>query len=137
MRTSIFNNKPYLDLVIQGKQMNVAKVLYIAKHKTITSDLHPEYAAKINVYGMPGHDESKLDVGRVLIANQKLNLPSVAGEYCETVIQSKSFAKRYSAIIIEIDDTYDTLVDIGTETVIMTEPGNVEDNSDNDASGLT
>ena len=135
MITSVFNNKPYFDLIIQGKQMNVSKVVYIARHKGITSSSYPETAAKINVYAMPGHAENK--AGKVLIASTLLNVPSTPGEYCETVISSKLFSNRYSAIIIEIDDSYGTLEDIGTETIILTSPANITSNNVNVPGGTT
>jgi len=118
IKRSIFNGKEYLDLVQQGKQMVIDKLIYITKHKDITAPDDNAKAGSISVYGVPHHGESMVDVE--LVKDQHFNLPATPGEWCSTVIDAAGWNENYEAVVIEVDwEGSDgvLLQDIGTESV--------------------
>jgi len=129
-RTVIFNGKPYLDLVVNGKQVLVDKLVFITKHRTLTAD-NIDLAGRVSVFAIPNNDESKND--NILIDSIPFNLPSVAGEYTATIIQSDKLSKEYAGIIVEI--TYASssgvayLEEVLTETVVFKDSKSLIDNS--------
>jgi len=128
VKRSMFNGKEYLDLIQQGKQMIVDKVIFITKHKGITSTADSSLAGHVTIYGIPHHGEDADTV--VLIDAQRFNLPSVAGEWCSTVIDAQGWSDNYEGLVIDID-WRGHLQDVGTEAIkfrsvksIMTEASN-------------
>lgn len=119
IKRSIFQGKEYLDLIQQGKQMVVDKLIYIVKHKTLVADSGEANAGSVSVYGVPHHGEQMTD--KTLVDAQRFNLPTVAGGYCSTVIDAAGWNDNYEAIIIDIDwegaDGVVYLQDVGTEGV--------------------
>jgi len=122
IKRSIFNGKEYLDLIQQGKQMVPDKVVFITKHKEITSGEGSDLTGSVSIYGVPHHGERYAD--NQLVSAQSFNLPSTAGMYCSTVIDIDEKINNYEAIIIEINwghkhnvDTTVYLQDVGSEIV--------------------
>ena len=135
IKTSIFNGNEFFSLIVNGQQMVIDKIVYITKHHTLVAGAtdNPK-AGAVTVYGIPSHDEKKAD--KILIADKKFNLPSVAGEWCETIIQSDVLCETYSALIIEVDYEGNTPGDLyldldPVEMVLIKAPKNIVPNNEN------
>jgi len=60
-------------------------------------------AASIYIYGIPIYNENKLDTDHTLISSQRLNLPSIAGQECTTVMDLNCGVGKFEAIQVKID----------------------------------
>ena len=135
IKRSIFNGNEFFPLISNGRRMIVDKIVYLTKHDTLTAGSpNDARAGSVSVYGIPGHDESKDD--KILIESKKFNLPSVAGEWCETIIKSDVLSEHYSAIIVEVDYEGNAPGDLYLNTdpyemIILKSPMDVKVNNEN------